>query len=218
MYDLPLSQIRKQPLGEYFMVWLALYSDPSEYVTELSGGLRATITCLGGNQQVPTHSEEEVEEANADDSPQVLMPHLVRWTHYSLFVAVYRVEGLPNMDDYGSTDAFVSVKLPGQAAVKTRVVQNSLNPQFNELLRLPVQLPIMYDSVTVSVSDYDQGGYDDLVADTVFSLNDIVKNGEVEPHWILYTVLRAVSASRIYASAYRTCRSIPATRAACSSP
>ena len=184
MYDLPLSQIRKQPLGEYFMVWLALYSDPSEYVTELSGGLRATITCLGGNQQVPTHSEEEVEEANADDSPQVLMPHLVRWTHYSLFVAVYRVEGLPNMDDYGSTDAFVSVKLPGQAAVKTRVVQNSLNPQFNELLRLPVQLPIMYDSVTVSVSDYDQGGYDDLVADTVFSLNDIVKNGEVEPHWI----------------------------------
>ena len=60
MYDLPLSQIRKQPLGEYFMTWLALYSDPSEYVTELSGGLRATITCLGGNQQVPTHSEEEV--------------------------------------------------------------------------------------------------------------------------------------------------------------
>ena len=52
---------------------------------------------------------------------QVLMPHLVRWTHYSLFVAIYRVEGLPNMDDYGSTDAFISVKLPGQAAVKTKV-------------------------------------------------------------------------------------------------
>ena len=49
------------------------------------------------------------------------MPHLVRWTHYSLFVAIYRVEGLPNMDDYGSTDAFISVKLPGQAAVKTKV-------------------------------------------------------------------------------------------------
>ena len=112
------------------------------------------------------------------------MPHLVRWTHYSLFVAIYRVEGLPNMDDYGSTDAFISVKLPGQAAVKTKVVNNSLNPCFNELLRLPVQLPIMYDNVTVSVSDYDQGGYDDLVADTTFSLNEIVKSGELQPHWI----------------------------------
>ena len=125
MYDLPLTQIRKQPLGEDFMVWLALYNDPNEYVTELSGAMRATICFLGGSQQVPTHSEEEVVEARDDDSPQVLMPHLVCWTHYSLFVAIYRVEGLPNMDDYGSTDAFISVKLPGQAAVKTKVVRNS---------------------------------------------------------------------------------------------
>ena len=83
---------------------------------------------------MPTHTEEEVEEAQGDDSPLVLMPHLVRWTNYSLFVAIYRVEGLPNMDDYGSTDAFVSVKLPSQTAVKTKVVRNSLNPTFNELL------------------------------------------------------------------------------------
>ena len=26
MYEMKLAQIRKQPLGEYFMVWLALYS------------------------------------------------------------------------------------------------------------------------------------------------------------------------------------------------
>lgn len=184
MYDLPLKQIRKQPLGEYFMVWLALYNDPDEYVSELSGAMRATITFLGGSQAVPTHSEEEIEEARNDDSPQVVMPQLVCWTHYSLFVAIYRVEGLPNMDDYGSTDAFISVKLPGQAAVKTKVVRNSLNPSFLELLRLPVQLPILYDNVTISVSDYDQGGYDDLVADTTLSLNSIVKDREVSPFWI----------------------------------
>ena len=158
MYHLKLQQIRKQPMGEYFMVWLALYSDPDEYATELSGSLRCTLTCLGGMQQVPTHTEDEVMEAYEDDSPLVLMPHLVRWSHYSLFVAVYRVEGLPNMDEYGSTDGFVSIKLPGQAAMKTKVVPNSLNPVFNELLRLPVQLPLLYDTLTVSVSDYDQGG------------------------------------------------------------
>lgn len=52
-----------------------------------------------------------------------------------------------------------------------------------------MQLPLMHDTVTLSVSDYDQGGYDDLVADTTFSLNEIVTKGEVQPHWIpLYGV------------------------------
>ena len=36
------------------------------------------------------------------------------------------------------------------------MINNSLNPVFNELLRLPVQLPLLHDTVTVSVSDYDQ--------------------------------------------------------------
>ena len=184
MYELPLAQIRKQPMGEYFMTWLALYTDPEEYATELCGVLRATLVCIGGQQSIPMHLEEEILEATNDESPQVLMPPLVRYTHYSLFVAIYRIEGLPNMDDYGSTDAFVSIKLPGQATVKTKVVANSLNPVFNELLRLPVQLPLLYDRFSLSVSDYDQGGYDDLVADHVFSIDEVVRKGQVEPHWI----------------------------------
>ena len=182
------------------MTWLALYTDPDEYVTELSGAVCATITCLGGAQQAPTHTEEEVEEAMLDDNPPMLMPHRVRWTHYSLLVAIYRIEGLPNMDEYGSTDAFVSIKLPGQAALKSKVVPNSLNPVFNELLRFPVRLPIMYDTLTISVSDFDQGGYDDLMADTTFSLNDIVRQKELSPHWIpLYGVAGKVGLQELRA-------------------
>lgn len=41
-----------------------------------------------------------------------------------------------------------------------------------------------YDSATLSISDYDQGGYDDLVADYKFSLNEIVHKGEMLPTWI----------------------------------
>ena len=29
-----------------------------------------------------------------------------------------------------------------------------------------------------------QGGYDDLVADYHFHINDVVKQGEITPHWI----------------------------------
>ena len=39
----------------------------------------------------------------------------------------------------------------------------------------------MHDTVTLSVSDYDEGGYDDLCADTTFSLNEIISKGEVPP-------------------------------------
>ena len=42
----------------------------------------------------------------------------------------------------------------------------------------------MHDQITISVSDYDHGGYDDLVADTAFSLNEIVRRGAFDPYWI----------------------------------
>ena len=37
---------------------------------------------------------------------------------------------------------------------------------------------------TIKVSDYDHGGYDDLVADCVFSLNDIVAKKTLPPRWV----------------------------------
>ena len=111
------------------------------------------------------------------------MPPLVRWTHYSLFVAAYRVEGLPNMDEYSSTDPFIAMKMHGQSALKSSVKNNTLNPVFNELLRMPLKLPLLNDTLTLRLADYDQGGYDDLIADVHFSLNEVVRAGTVEPHW-----------------------------------
>ena len=78
MYDLKLSQIRKQSGGEYFFTWLALYANPSEYVTELQGALRVSVAVVSGTADPPTHTTLEEEEAREDDNPLVLMPHLVR--------------------------------------------------------------------------------------------------------------------------------------------
>ena len=64
------------------------------------------------------------------------------------------------------------------------MVNNSLNPVFNELVRLPVRVPVLNDKLTIKVSDYDHGGYDDLVADCVFSLNDIVAKKTLPPRWV----------------------------------
>ena len=43
MYDLKLAQIRKQPNGEYFYTWLALYALPHEHVTELQVRVRVRV-------------------------------------------------------------------------------------------------------------------------------------------------------------------------------
>ena len=97
---------------------LALALTPTPTLTK--GSLRVSVAVIGGTVEPPTHTLEEEAEAREDDNPLVLMPHLVRWTYYSLFVAIYRVEGLPNMDEHGATDAFVSVKFHGQVRARPR--------------------------------------------------------------------------------------------------
>ncbi len=124
VYEVKLAQIRKQPMSEYFCVWLALYPSSQLYVSELGPALRISCACLGGMQRLSQHTQDETDEALTDDNPVVLMPPLVRWTFYSLFVAVYRIEGLPSMNAYGdATDAFVAAKVHGQAAIKTKARQ-----------------------------------------------------------------------------------------------
>ena len=206
LYDLKLSDVRKQvraslpqkaprcgpsspseygshpalaqPLSEYHFVHLALCTSPDEYVSELEGTL---VVSVAVGSELPTHTEDETRRRD-DDNPLVLMPPLVRWTHYSLFVAAYRVEGLPNMDEYSSTHPFIAMKMHGQSALKSSV-KNTLNPVFNERLGMPLKLPLLNDTLTLRLADYDQGGYDDLIADVHFSLNEVVRAGTVEPHW-----------------------------------
>lgn len=55
---------------------------------------------------------------------------------------------------------------------------------YNEMLRLPVRLPTFMDKITVGVYKFDPSGYDALIADTSFSLYDLVNEGERAPHWI----------------------------------
>ena len=170
MYILPLDQIRKQPMSEYFMTWLALYKDPDEYVTDLSGSMRATITCLGGAQQLPTHSDEEVEEARNDEAASADAAAGALDALLALCGGVW-IEGLPSMDDYGSTDAFVSVKLPsGRGQDEDRGNRRFRRSTSRYGFRCSCRSCMTSDRL---VSDY-QGGYDDLVADTSFSLNEIV--------------------------------------------
>ena len=38
------------------------------------------------------------------------------------------------------------------------MIRNELDPVFNELLRLPVELPKMNDALTITVADFDPSG------------------------------------------------------------
>lgn len=90
MYIIKLRDIRKQPMCEHFMTWLALYSSASHYTSEISAAIRVTVSCVSGRQEPPTHSLDEVVDAQDDDNPLVLMPPLVRYrqaTHVVLISA-----------------------------------------------------------------------------------------------------------------------------------
>ena len=48
------------------------------------------------------------------------------------------------------------------------------------------------------VSAFDQGGYDSLIADTRFSITELIQKKRVEPHWInLYGVAENVDLAEL---------------------
>ena len=54
------------------------------------------------------------------------------------------------------------------------MIRNELEPVFNELLRLPIELPKMNDTLTITVADFDPSGYDATIAEATIGLNELV--------------------------------------------
>ena len=190
MYTLKLKDIRAQPLSEHFMTWLALYQSDSKFTSEFSGAIRVTVSCLAGKQAVAKHSLTEIADAEGDENPFVLMPPLVRYRCISLFIAIYRIDGLEAYGALGEpASTFASVKMAGSAASKTRVVRETHNPVYNQMLRLPARLPTFLDKITISINKYEESAPDMLIADMCVSLSELVKRREIAPHWVnLYGV------------------------------
>ncbi|XP_043696385.1 protein C2-DOMAIN ABA-RELATED 4-like isoform X1 [Telopea speciosissima] len=73
--------------------------------------------------------------------------------------------------DVRSSDPYVVVKM-GKQKLKTRVIKNNINPEWNEDLTLSVQEPLL--PVKLTVYDHDTFSKDDKMGDAEFEINTFI--------------------------------------------
>lgn len=73
--------------------------------------------------------------------------------------------------------------LLGGIEVKSKVVENTLNPVFMQRLYLPCISPSLVTNLKMVATDYDTVGKDDFIGSFNFSMEDVQKNLFQKPRW-----------------------------------
>jgi Ca2+-dependent lipid-binding protein len=78
------------------------------------------------------------------------------------------------MDSTGKgCDPYGVMTFASGGRVLSKTVKNSLNPTWDEEMRLPIILPSLSDKISISVWDYDRLSEDELVGQFHMSLRDL---------------------------------------------
>lgn len=105
------------------------------------------------------------------------MPASIKKEFKQLKIRFIQVEGLVDMDTFGSNDAYLKTKYQGKT-MKTKPVTTSKNAAaIAQEWWLPVQWPLASDRLVIQCFDEDKA-FDEIVGSMFFSLKDLVKKGE----------------------------------------
>ncbi|CAF3620644.1 unnamed protein product [Rotaria sordida] len=113
----------------------------------------------------------------------IQIAHL-RWSNPQGVVRVFvlRAQNLIKADitflGKGKSDPFVKVKVPGSVEYKTKTINNTTDPEWNEVFEFPVE---QYESDAIDFEVYDEDpGKDDFIGRAQFRLNALVDNDPVD--------------------------------------
>lgn len=74
----------------------------------------------------------------------------------------------------------------GEIKIKTKTVENSLSPIFNQILYIPMIYPSIQDNIRMSFKDYDSIGKNDFIGSYYFNLKDIEEGKYLDPQWTYF--------------------------------
>ncbi|KAJ7292300.1 hypothetical protein O6H91_10G051900 [Diphasiastrum complanatum] len=89
-----------------------------------------------------------------------------------LFVRVVKAKGLAAKDANGSSDPYVKMKLGEGKPAQTTIIQNSLNPEWNQTFAFGKD-KIQGPTLEITVWDKDKGNRDDFLGSVTFELSEI---------------------------------------------
>ncbi|XP_062502177.1 myoferlin-like isoform X2 [Corticium candelabrum] len=175
--------------------WLLL-TDPNDAQAGPRGYLKMSVMVLGPGDE-PVKLPKVVLDDKCDIESNLLRPAGVQLAPATMELKVFRAEEVPRMDvgffhglknlfsskkeDVDLVDPYVEVSFAGKK-VKTKVIDENANPEFNQKLSLGIKVPSMCDRIRIRIIDRDKGfgaiNQDDVVGTTYIPVSEISAPGE----------------------------------------
>ncbi|KAJ3448836.1 c2 calcium-dependent membrane targeting [Anaeramoeba flamelloides] len=186
-YEFDVLYVYGEPDHEIWHKWLLLTDTDSNEGAQ--GYLKVSVIVLAPGDQSKTHQsdgidDEEGNEDSEDLQSMILKPPNIDTQGYHLNVFCYRAEHLPKMDTFGKADPFLEARFGGNKPIRTSVKKKTLNPVWNEELRIPVFTPTLSNVIELKLFDWEKKTKsNDLISSTYFRFTDIQLE-EMAPRWI----------------------------------
>jgi len=178
-YTLDVPTVYDKPDHAIQSMWLALSNTTSGDFQKVRGYLLVSISVTGeGDDQVEL---KKMDQSQGDG--EVLMPPQIQQESHQVHIRLYNGEEFPAMDFMtGKLDPFIRCEFL-EADIKGDVVKNNRNPQWNQELLLPANIPVVTDKMYLKLYDYDAIGSNELVGTFKFSFKKLRKGEYNEPFW-----------------------------------
>ena len=179
-HSFDLAQVYKSSSHEFYNKWcVLLHPDKGG---EIQGFLRVCVIALKKGDTPKTHTKTELEDDGSSGGTSVGMvanEGIVELDRKQLILRFYKAE----IGTYRQScpDAQVRVLFAGTKPLKSGVVKQNYNPQFNDELLVPIFLPTFADLITIQL--INKADDEAIMAQTTLSLLDI-RSEDLEPTWL----------------------------------
>ena len=153
-YELDLTYIYFQPNHSLIHKWIALCNPESANFQSIRGHIKLGITVQAEGDP---DFDLTCREADEGKDAEILLPPQISLKPYQLVISLLRAEGLPQLDDFGTIDAYCEASFGG-ARVKSSIVKADkvrYSASWYEELYLPVMLPNVSSKLVISMMDDD---------------------------------------------------------------
>ena len=154
-------------------IWIALANPESKDITKINGYLKLSISILSTEDE----KIELVPDINSDSN--CLLPPQIKITYKQLEIYIFKGEHFPDMENTFGKERTSNKRFEGYLEVKylgfiksTQIVQMTNDIiQWNELIEIPIQQPIISQKVQFIVKNKNNN----LVGSFIINIDDILK-------------------------------------------
>ena len=147
----------------------AILTNPLISITEPIGYIKYSINFIKkGEKKIFLNIKDKNEFKNFD------IPSTISFKQKQLVVKIFKGKDFSAMDLNGFSDPYVKVDV-GILNIESEKKKKTLNPEFFQVLYLPMVYPFVLDKIKISILDLDFLGKNEYIATNDFFVKDVLK-------------------------------------------